>query len=265
MILRSEGLICGYGKKPADNPVINGIDFEIQEGGKVAILGANGCGKTTLIRAIGGLLPYDGSILLDGKEVRVQKRNEIGRKLAIMTQLSQIYFSYTVEETVMLGRYLHTNNILGIPDEKDREVVEECLLKTGLIDIRKKQIDQLSGGQRQRVFLARTIAQQTPLLLLDEPTNHLDLKYQAQLMEYLSRWCSECTTLEDGRVIHNTLIGVFHDINLAMGLCDEFLLMKNGNIIAGGDRASVVTATKLEEAYGIDVESYMKKQLGLWA
>ena len=264
MILKSDKLICGYGRTPSDNPVIHDIDFEVEEGSRVAILGANGCGKTTLLRAIAGVLPYEGRLSLDGKEVREQKRNEIAKKLAIMTQLSQIYFSYTVEETVMLGRYLYSNNILGIPSDKDKEVVEKCLYSNGLSDIRKKQIDELSGGQRQRVFLARTMAQETPVLLLDEPTNHLDLKYQAQLMEYLSEWCKQTTTMEDGRKVKNTLIGVFHDINLALGLCDSFFLMKDGRIISKGDRSLAINKEKLKEAYDIDVEDYMKKQLLLW-
>ena len=141
MILKSKELICGYGKKADVNPVIKSIDFEIEEGSKVAVLGANGSGKTTLLRAIGGMLSYEGSRVLDGKEVRNHKRNEIARKLAIMTQLSQVYFSYTVEETVMLGRYLFTNNLFGIPNDRDKEVVEKCLKRNGLLDIRKKQID----------------------------------------------------------------------------------------------------------------------------
>lgn len=248
----------------AANPVIKGIDFNIEEGNRVAILGANGCGKTTLIRAIGGLLPYAGSLILDGKEVRDHKRKEIAKKMAIMTQLSNTYFSYTVEETVMLGRYLYSGNMLGIPDNRDKEVVERSLKRTGLWDIRKKQIDTLSGGQRQRVFLSRTMAQETPVLLLDEPTNHLDLKYQAELVSYLNEWCEESTTLEDGRVIHNTLIGVFHDINLALNICDTFLIMKSGQIIAFGGRETALDRSTLKKAYDMDVEAYMKKQLSLW-
>lgn len=264
MILESKELTCGYDRKPSVNPVINRITFDIEEGSKVAVLGANGSGKTTLLRAIGGMLAYDGSLVLDGKDVRDYKRKELSKKVAIMTQLSSIYFSYTVEETVMLGRYLYTDNIFGIPDAKDLEVVEKCLKRNGLLDIRNKQIDELSGGQRQRVFLARTMAQETPVLLLDEPTNHLDLKYQAELMEYLMEWCKESTKLSDGRVVKNTLIGVFHDINMALSVCDEFLVMKDGEIIAKGDKEQGLSNDKLKIAYDMDVEAYMKKQLALW-
>ena len=256
MILKSKDFVCGYGKKPNINPVIKNIEFQIEEGSKVAILGANGCGKTTLVRAIAGILPYDGSLLLDGAEVRSYKRRQIAKKLAVMTQLSQLYFSYTVEETVMLGRYLHTNHIFGNPDERDKEVVEKCLRRNGLLEIRGKQIDELSGGQRQRVFLARTMAQETPILLLDEPTNHLDLRYQAELMEYLLDWCKEDTA--------HTLIGVFHDINMALSVCDQFLVMKDGQIISAGPKEVVLSGENLKEAYEMDVESYMQRQLSFW-
>ncbi|MCR5677928.1 MAG: ABC transporter ATP-binding protein [Agathobacter sp.] len=256
MILKSKNLVCGYGKKPSVNPVIKNIEFEIEEGSRVAILGANGCGKTTLLRAIGGILPYEGSLQLDGKEVRDYKRRDIAGRLAVMTQLSQIYFSYTVEETVMFGRYLHTNHIFGNPDARDKEVVERCLRRNGLLDIRNRQIDELSGGQKQRVFLARTMAQETPLLLLDEPTNHLDLRYQAELMEYLKDWCRESKK--------HTLIGVFHDISMARSICNHFIVMKEGAIVATGSQEEAMSREHLQMAYDMDVERYMQKQLSFW-
>ncbi len=264
MILKGKELICGYSKRPSADPVLKSIEFNICEGSRVAVLGANGSGKTTLIRAIGGMLGYEGSLVLDGKEVRSLRRREIAKKLAVMAQFSQIYFSYTVEETVMLGRYLYTGNLLGIPDSRDKAVVEKCLERNGLLDIRKRQIDELSGGQKQRVFLARTMAQETPVLLLDEPANHLDLKYRAELMEYLLEWCSGTTVLEDGRSVKNTLIGVFHDINMALAVCNEFILLKDGKIISAGPREEAITRDKLIETFGMDVESYMKKQFRLW-
>ena len=265
MILRVNDLTCGYNKDPMEDPVIKKISFDIRQGSKVAVLGANGCGKTTLLRAMSGMLSYSGSLLLDQKEVKSCKRNEIARKIAILTQLSHVYFSYTVEETVMLGRYLYTDHLFGKPGDKDKEVVERCLRRNGLLDIRNKQIDELSGGQQQRVFLARTMAQETPILLLDEPTNHLDLKYRAELTDYLSEWCSDSTALPDGRKIKNTLIGVFHDINMALSVCDELLILKDGRLIYGPESEPSKLKEPLKEAYDMDVETYMKKQLSIWS
>lgn len=265
MILKSNDLICGYDQKPNKNPVLKSISFDIVEGSKVAILGANGSGKTTLLRAIAGILPYEGSLLLDDKEIRDYKRKEIARKLAIMTQVSQVYFSYTVAETVMLGRYLYTGNILGIPEKKDHEIVDMCLEKTGLSDLRDKQINELSGGQRQRVFLARTMAQQTPFLLLDEPTNHLDLKYQAELVSFINNWSTETTRLTDGREVKNTLIGVFHDINMAISVCDTFIILKDGQIIKNASKSEILSDTDaLQTAYDINVKEYMQQNMRIW-
>ena len=191
MLIECRNLYCGYGKKPSDNPIIRDISFTINEGESVAILGANGCGKTTLIRAVSGMLTFDGNIKLDGKELRTMKRKDIARKLSVLMQFSNVYFSYSVEETVMLGRYLYSGNILGIPGKEDQEKVSKCLKEYGLYDIKDRQISQLSGGQLQRVFLARTMAQDTDIIILDEPTNHLDLKYQSEFLEYLSDWKKE--------------------------------------------------------------------------
>ena len=115
MLIRCENVVCGYGRTPSDNPVLKGINLEIEEGKSYCILGANGCGKTTLLRAIAGMLPYQGSITLGDKQVSKLKRKEIASRIAMLSQISQIYFSYTVEEAVMLGRYLYADNFLGIP------------------------------------------------------------------------------------------------------------------------------------------------------
>ena len=256
MLIECRNLYCGYGKKPSDNPIIRDISFTINEGESVAILGANGCGKTTLIRAVSGMLTYDGNIKLDGKELRTMKRKDIARKLSVLMQFSNVYFSYSVEETVMLGRYLYSGNILGIPGKEDQEKVSKCLKEYGLYDIKDRQISQLSGGQLQRVFLARTMAQDTDIIILDEPTNHLDLKYQSEFLEYLSDWKKE-----DEK---HTLIGVFHDINIALEAAERLILMKNGKIIADGDKEEILKGGYLKDTYDIDVKGYMKRQYSHW-
>ena len=257
MNIECRNLTCGYGKTPLDNPIINNISLDINEGESVAILGANGCGKTTLIRALSGILPYDGSIKIDGTEVRKMKRNEIAKKISVLMQFSDIYFSYTVEETVMLGRYLYTDNFFGIPSTKDKEIVDECLLQYGLEDIRNSQINQLSGGQLQRVLLARTMAQKTPFVILDEPTNHLDIKYQAELIDFLSDWKKESSS--------NTLVGVFHDISIAFSVADRIIVMKDGYILGSGTKDEILSNDFLTCAYDIDVRKYMEQMYSNWS
>ena len=262
--LECRNVTCGYGKNASDSAVLKNVSFSVKEGESLAILGANGSGKTTLLRAIGGILPYEGEILIDGREVRDMKKKEIASLLAGFSQLSGVYFSYTVKETVMQGRYLYCDNLFGVMSRKDKEVVEECLRDTGLEDISDRQIGELSGGQLQRVFLARTLAQQTPTLLLDEPSNHLDLKYQAELTDFLNDLRKKSTVTKDGREVKNTLVGVYHDINMALLVADTFLLLRNGEVLSFDKKEKALTPDNLRVLYDIDVEAYMKKRVSLW-
>lgn len=251
-MLRIENVRCGYD----ENEVIKGVSFHVKKGEKVCIIGPNGCGKTTLLKAIAGLIKSEGEIYLSGIPIRKMKRAEIASKVAMLRQNESVYFSYTVYETVLLGRYLHMKGgIFGGPSKYDRDIVLDCLDKVGLLDIKDRQINTLSGGQLQRVFLAKALAQEPSLILLDEPTNHLDLKYQIELMEYLNQW-----TQKDG----HTVIGVMHDINLAMHFADKILLLSDGKIAQYGYINNFVDGRLLEKAYNMDIKSYMQKSLKMW-
>ncbi len=262
MDLKVRNLTAGYGHGAP--PILHNLSFHIPEGHRVSILGANGCGKTTLLRTLLGLLPHEGEILLNGQSINTMKRRDIASCVALMTQLSETYFSYTVYETVMQGRFLHMKGLFNLPSKQDREVVEEVLQATGLRESADRTITELSGGQRQRVFLARTLAQETPLLFLDEPTNHLDLKYQAELMDYLETWAKGSSQDSAGIRHPHTLVSVFHDINLALRLSDDVLVLKNGELLAFGPIKSTLTKELLEDAFSFDVASYMRRQLQFW-
>jgi len=255
--------------------VIKNINFELECGHNLCIMGANGCGKTTLLRSLTGLINYKGNIKILGRDLSSLKRREIAGMVAMMSQLSPVYFSYTIRETVELGRFARHDNErhqkgragIGLSHQSlvhDREVVDRCLEITGLKDIEKKQISALSGGQLQRVFLARCFAQETPIILLDEPTNHLDLKYQAELMEHLIEWSKGETVLSDGTKVDNTLIGVFHDISLAVEISSDMIFIKSGEILCQGTKDKVLTADVLENVYGMDVAGYMNRQRRIW-
>lgn len=246
MRIELQNIRAGYGR----GDVLHGISLTIEGGERVAILGANGSGKTTLLRTMTGILPYQGEIHLDGINLHTMKRKEIASRIAMMMQISQTYFSYTVEETVALGRYVQTE------DRRSRDAaVEQYLKMTGLLEERNRPVSSLSGGQLQRVFLARTMAQETPVILLDEPTNHLDLKIQTELMEHMNQWAQESG---------HTLIGVYHDINLALSMADRLVVMKDGCILSDSPSDEILAGGVLEEAYGMDVRTYMKKQYEKW-
>ena len=235
--------------------VIHDISFETNPGENLCLIGPNGCGKTTLLKAIGGLIDYSGSILVDHKEVKHYKRNVLAKKIAFLSQISSVYFSFTVFETVMLGRYVQMpRGILQSYSKADVDVVNECIKNVGLEKVRNRQITALSGGQLQRVFLARTMAQDPDIILLDEPTNHLDLKHQVELVGYLKEWTKK----------HNkTTIGVFHDINLALRLGDRFTVLKDGRVVMDGDSTSMKPEI-LEEVFGLNVKDYMIETLSMW-
>ena len=250
-MLKVEHLTCGYGGAP----VVNDLSFEVPAGGRLCILGPNGCGKTTLLRALAGLLPHKGKVTAEGRDLAAMDRRQLARTVALLSQISSVYFSYTVYETVLMGRYAHqTGGAFSGPGPEDRAIALECMERTGVADLRDRQVTELSGGQLQRVFLARTFAQQPRVILLDEPTNHLDLKYQVELVQELKAWAAG-----EGRCV----VGVLHDVNLALDLADLFLLMEEGRARYFGPAAEFDPAA-LNRVYQMDVGGYMRRSLQRW-
>ncbi len=225
--------------------ILHDISYEFETAKSLAILGPNGSGKTTLLRTIAGLIRYEGEIFIDGKDLRKMKREEIAGKIGFFSQIQNVNFSFSVYDTVMLGRYIYSKHGLKSPSKEDKEKVTEALERTGLYEIKDKMIDELSGGQRQRVFLARVFAQDTPYILLDEPTNHLDIKYQAEIMDYLKEWEEESKC--------HTLIGVYHNIEIACKTAFNLLFLKDGRLVVSGEKKDVLTKELLYNIYDIDV------------
>ncbi|MDR0863090.1 MAG: ABC transporter ATP-binding protein [Oscillospiraceae bacterium] len=251
-MLTASGINVSYGK----TQVVFDVSFEVADNENICVLGPNGCGKTTLLKAIAGILPHSGAVLIDGRDTNAMRRREVSLKIAMMSQSQGIYFSYTVYDAVMMGRYLHIKDgVFGSPSSGDRDFVADCLKSVGLLDVAKKEISQLSGGQLQRVFFARTLAQEPQIILLDEPTNHLDMKYQIELIEYLREW---------SRIDGHSVIGVLHDINLAMRLSENMLIMREGRTAACGRVGEDVTAKLLGDVYGVDVVGFMRESLNKW-
>ncbi|SEM09849.1 iron complex transport system ATP-binding protein [Mesobacillus persicus] len=217
-MLKIQQLTGGY----TGEAILKNISFEVEKGELFGILGPNGSGKTTLLKMLSGVLPFsNGNILLKDKPLKQYSARELAKIIAVLPQHSSQAFSYTVKETVSLGRYAHQQGWFQTWSEMDEQIVRQVMGQTGVAQFENQDIQLLSGGERQRVFLAQALAQEPEILLLDEPTNHLDLSFQKDLLDRLKGWTNERNL---------TVISIFHDLNLAGLYCDRLLLMENGKI-----------------------------------
>lgn len=242
---------CGYDNKE----IVKGVSFNVERGNNLCIVGPNGCGKSTLLKSIANLLDYKGNITLDSKEISKLNRKDLAKSVALMTQASNIYFPYTVYETVALGRYAHLKGVFSRINKEDDEIILKSITNVGLMDIKDKLISELSGGQLQRVYLARAFAQDPDVILLDEPTNHLDLKCQIEILDYLNKW-----TKENNKIV----VAVLHDLNLVQTFGEKVVMMNNGKIISSGTPKEVLSGEKLKEVYEVDVKGFMIDALEKW-
>ncbi|MDF2791030.1 MAG: iron transporter ATPase [Neobacillus sp.] len=230
----------------SDDYILKDISFEVQKGELFGILGPNGSGKTTLLKMISGILPIvSGDILIKGKRLQEYNSKQLAQIIAVLSQHSSQSFSYTVKETVSLGRYAHQTGWFQTWGEKDEEIVQRVMKQTGITSLQYKTIQELSGGEKQRVFLAQALAQEPEILLLDEPTNHLDLSYQKELLDLLKNWTSE-TGL--------TVVSIFHDLNLAGLYCDRLLLLENGTININHVPNEVLREERIRDVYHTDIQ-----------
>jgi iron complex transport system ATP-binding protein len=244
-----KNMSAGYGKAE----ILKDINLEINPGEKIFIGGANGSGKTTLLRVLAGIIPHSGEVLIDGKEVSSMKRKNIAKLIALMPQTNEIYFPYTVNETVLLGTYASTGNTLFGSNAKAAQFAVKCMEDCGVLEFKDRHLDELSGGQLQRVLLARTFAQSSPFLFLDEPGNNLDIKYRAELCDKLNAWSAGKTG-----DIDNTLVAVFHDLEQAKRCCTRAVMLKDGKIVFDGDINEAMNPEMLMNIYDFDVASYVK-------
>jgi len=250
-MLEVKDLSAGYGGVD----VIRNINLKAQRGESLCILGPNGSGKSTLLKSIARIIDYRGCVLMNGEDISAVSRKELAKKIALLSQSTQVFFPYTVYETVSLGRYAYSQSILKNLSAEDREVIEVILKKLDIWENKDCMIDELSGGELQRVFLARTLAQSPDLILLDEPSNHLDLKHQIELLKFLKTWVKEN---------NKTLISVFHDLNLARLFGDTAVVLNNGVLAASGQIEDILNGGILNDVYGIDIRGFMRQALEKW-
>jgi iron complex transport system ATP-binding protein len=237
--LTAEQLTIGY----EDRIIVEQLNLEIPPNQITAIIGPNGCGKSTILKTVARLHPaLSGAIYLDGKMIHKTPTKEVAKKLAILPQSPEAPSGLTVYELISYGRTPHQSGFSRL-SKHDCEMIDWALEVTGLTNLRNQSVDTLSGGQRQRAWIAMAIAQETNLLLLDEPTTYLDLAHQLEVLQLLEK-----LNKEDGR----TIAMVIHDLNHAARFAHYMVALKNGAIVKQGTPEKVMTAEVLKQVFNID-------------
>jgi iron complex transport system ATP-binding protein len=223
--------------------VVDRLRAEVGEGEWVALIGPNGAGKTTALRAVAGLVAYDGRVRMFGDDAGSLSRRQIARLVALVPQVPLIPGALTVLEYVLLGRTPYVS-YLGSESRADRAAADEALEHLDLTGFRHRKLDTLSGGERQRATLARALAQDAPILLLDEPTAALDVGRQQQVLELVD-------SLRSSRGL--TVLSTMHDLTLAGQYAERLLLLDQGKLVAAGLAEEVLTRPLITEHYGAEV------------
>lgn len=235
-------------------PVLSDIDVDVRPGVFLAVAGPNGAGKSTLIQLMAGTLrPQSGEVLLDGRDLRSYGVRELARRIAVVRQEFVPAFGFSVFETVLMARTPYYGQ-WGFEGKDDRERTARALELTDTAQFAARPLGSLSAGERQRVFIARALAQGTPMLLLDEPTSFLDLKHQVAIYDLLKSIQQETAA---------TIVAVTHDLNLATQYCDEALLLyppapnspSSDPRCRIGPPSEVFAPQEIQRAFGVDVFS----------
>jgi iron-chelate-transporting ATPase len=243
--LQGTDLVLGYGSGNATSTVIDGVSVSFSPGTVTALVGPNGSGKSTLLRSLARLHPVTaGAVTLDGHDTTLLSPKAFARRVTLFAQSRPTPDGLTVTEVVAFGRHPHRKRFAGLTDA-DQAAIDHALEITGLTGRRERPASALSGGEMQRVWLAACLAQDTGVLLLDEPTNHLDLRFQTEILDLLRDLAED----------RQTTVGVvLHDLDHAVRVADEVLLLHEGRVHAAGPPVEVFTAENISLAYGVPVD-----------
>ena len=234
-MIELQHITVNFGKRE----ILSDISADIAEGRITAVMGPNGCGKTTLLRCIGGLLvPTGGQVLINGERVQDYQARALAQQVAFVRQQVHTDFEFSAFEIVLMGRNPYQKRLQN-ESQKDWDVVEECMKQTGTWHLRLAKPGEMSGGEMQRVMIARALAQQTPVLLMDEPVSNLDIAHQLEIMRLL-------------RTTGKSVVIVIHDLNLALQFCDNLLLFHEGHLLYQGHMSGGLTPENIRKVYGVE-------------
>src|SRR5262245_44130329 len=244
-MLSASDVSFGYPSKRAERRTfaLREVSVTVPRGSLTGLLGPNGCGKTTLLKLLSGVLhPDRGGVMLESRPLRHIPRREIARHVAVVPQETHPAFDYTALEMVLMGRHPHLG-AFQLEGPHDLAVARDAMLATGTASLADRPYMTISGGEKQRVVIASALAQSPEVLLLDEPTASLDLGYQLEVASLLSR-------LNRERGV--TMVIATHDLNLAASLCDSLVLLRGGRVLAQGPTHDVLTAAMVRRVYDVD-------------
>lgn len=240
-IFTVKNLSFSYGKQQ----VLNGLDFSLHEGRITTLIGANGCGKSTLFNLMTkNLKPDQGEVFLREENIANLRLKDFAREAAIVHQYNTAPPDLTVEKLVSYGQTPYHTMGLSSDPQKDEEKIQWALEITHTSKHKDKPVTELSGGQKQRVWIAMALAQDTKVLFLDEPTTYLDVRYQLQILKLIQKL---------NREYGITIVMVLHDINQSLYYSDEIVAMKDGRMIAHGLPEEIITKELVQEVYGVDL------------
>jgi len=236
-MLEIKNLTAGY----AGKPVLQNLSLTIPAGQVTAVVGPNGCGKSTLLKVLAGILPGQGSLLLQGQALDGLSSRERAQKIAYLPQ-NRTVPEITAGRLVLHGRFPY----LSYPRryrQEDYGAAERAMARLGILDLKDRDLTTLSGGQRQKVYIAMVLAQDTPVVLLDEPNTYLDIAHQLQMMAQAKLLAAE------GKAV----VLVLHDLAMALETADQLAVMKEGTILCHGTCEAVFPSGALQQAFGVTV------------
>lgn len=238
-VFQADQIVAGYDHKT----ILHGISLVIPSNKISVMIGANACGKSTLLKTLARLIkPTSGTVTLDGKPISKIPPKQLARVVGLLPQSPIVPEGISVADLVGRGRFPHQSLLSGWT-KKDVEAVAEAMEIMNITELANRNIDELSGGQRQRVWIAMALAQQTDILFLDEPTTFLDITYQVEILDLLT---------DLNRKKGTTIVMVLHDINLSARYADYIFALSQGKLLAEGKPAEVITSSLVKDIFGLD-------------
>ncbi len=248
--IKVQNISLGYSRKE----VLRNVTFQVMPGEMVGLIGPNGCGKSTIIRALTRIIsPYRGRILLDGKDIVSIPREELARMLGVVPQMPLLPSAFTAFEVVLMGRNPHLG-LFQYESQRELDIAWNAMERTRTQHFARRRVGELSGGEIQCLLIARVLVQETKAILLDEPTANLDIGHQIEILNLIKNLCLEQNL---------TVLAALHDLNLASQYCDRLVLINNGRVHDQGTPSEVITPRNIKEVYGAEGCVYTHPANGL--